>query len=282
MSGSCHPAKNQRGRSPTVKLHNIRPGLLCSRPGATGVRAHLLSAAVTTVAARRRHALVALLTLTAGATDAIGLLALGGAFTSVMTGNLVLLGTAAATTDAQLAGRTAAAICCYVLGCGLGARLVGTAVPEQPTWPGRVTRGVSVELAIFGCCAVGWEATGSGPDGQLQLLLLSANAVALGIQSSSVQRFGVSGLSTTYMTGTLTTLVVRLTSGHRVRDVADSLQLLAALVAGAVAAALLVTHVPLLVPGIQLAPLVLVLLGTHWVRVAEVVQVAPAPAVESA
>jgi uncharacterized membrane protein YoaK (UPF0700 family) len=213
------------------------------------------------VAARRRHALVILLTFNAGATDAIGLLALGGAFTSVMTGNLVLLGTAAASGDAQLAGRTLAAVGCFVLGCGLGARIAGTATPNQPVWPRQVTCGLAIELAMFGGYAAGWWATGSHPVGRIQLLLLSATAIGLGVQSSSVQRFGVSGLSTTYMTGTLTTLVVRLTSGHAIRDVADSMQLLGALVSGAIVAALLWAHAPVFLPVVQLASLAIVIIG---------------------
>jgi len=39
---------------------------------------------------RRRHALVVVLTFVTGSADATGFLALGGAFSSVMTGNMVL------------------------------------------------------------------------------------------------------------------------------------------------------------------------------------------------
>jgi uncharacterized membrane protein YoaK (UPF0700 family) len=215
-----------------------------------------------TRAAAHRHALVVLLTLNAGATDAVGFLALGGAFTSVMTGNLVLFGSAVARADGELVRHAAVAVGCYVAGCVVGARLAGTPEPEQPVWPARVSIALGVEAALFAGCAIGWEVTGSAPSGAVQLALLAGNAVALGIQSSSVQRFGVSGLSTTYMTGTLTTLVVRLTSGHRVRDVADALQLLAALVAGAALAALLVEHARAAVPLLQLVSLAAVLAGS--------------------
>lgn len=208
-----------------------------------------------------RHALVVVLTLNAGATDAIGFLALGGAFTSVMTGNLVLLGISLAEGDGELAGHTAVAIVCFIAGCVLGARVAGTPVAGQPVWPRAVTKALAIELVLFGGYAVGWWATGSHPQGAVQLVLLAVNAVALGMQSSSVQRFGVSGLSTTYMTGTLTTLVIRLTSGHRVRDVSDSLLTLSGLVAGAVAAALLAEHARPFVPMIQLVCLAVVLAG---------------------
>lgn len=215
---------------------------------------------------RLRHALVVALTVNAGATDAIGFLALGGAFTSVMTGNLVLFGISGAEGDGTLARHILVAIVCFVGGCVLGARLAGVVTDGQPVWPGAVTRAVSVEFAILAVYAAGWWAQKSDPHGQMQLALLGANAVALGIQSSSVQRFGVAGLSTTYMTGTLTTLIVRLTSGHRVRDVADSLQLLAGLIAGAVAAGTCVEQFPVLAPVLQLTFVAIVLVGSQLLR----------------
>lgn len=107
-------------------------------------------------------------------------------------------------------------------------------------------------------------ATGSRPDGGIALGLLAANAVALGIQSSTVQRFGVPGLSTTHLIGTLTTLVIRLTTGHRLRDLVHSLLLLGGLVGGAALAALLVRDTPVLAPLVQLVPLGAVLGTAGW------------------
>ena len=214
---------------------------------------------VPTRTTRIRHALVVVLTVNAGATDAIGFLALGGAFTSVMTGNLVLFGISAAEGDGTLARHIVTAVLCYIGGCVLGARLAGTAVAGQSVWPRPVTRALAVEFLIFLGYAIGWWATGSAPTGGVQLLLLAANAVALGVQGSSVQRFGVSGLSTTYMTGTLTSVIVRLTSGGRLRDVAESLQILGGLVVGAISAAALVDHLPVCAPLIQLVPVSAVL-----------------------
>lgn len=202
---------------------------------------------------RLRHGLVVALTFNAGATDAIGFLALGGAFTSVMTGNLVLFGISVADGDGGLAWHTATAIACFIFGCVIGARLAGPARAGDPVWPPSVTRALLVEFAVFTAYAMGWWALHGRPHGGAQLALLAVNAVGLGIQSSTVQRFGVAGLSTTYMTGTLTTLVSRLSSGHRVRDIKDSGQLLVALVAGA-SVSTLVNHIaPIIAPALQLA-----------------------------
>lgn len=212
---------------------------------------------------RLRHAFVVALTVNSGATDAFGFIALGGAFTSVMTGNMVLLGIAGAHADGTLAAHVGVAVVCFIAGCAMGARLAGTAQSGDPVWPAAVNRALGVELLLICGQAVGWWATGTRPSATVQLALLSANALALGIQSSTVQRFGVSGLSTTYMTGTLTTLVIRLTSGHRVRDVAGSLQILAGLVAGAVAAGLLVRCAAPATPLLQAACVVAVLIGAR-------------------
>jgi hypothetical protein len=111
-------------------------------------------------------------------------------------------------------------------------------------------------IAVF---AVGWWSCGGHPRGWQQLALLAVNAVALGVQSSSVQRFGVSGLSTTYLTGTLTTAVVRLASGHSPRQVLHSMQLLGGLIGGAALGALAVVDAPTLVPLVQIGSLTLVL-----------------------
>ena len=202
-----------------------------------------------------RHALVVVLTLNAGATDAIGFLALGGAFTSVMTGNLVLFGISVAHADGSLARHTVTAIVCFVAGCVVGARLAGVAQPGDRVWPGAITRALIIEFVVFLAYAIGWWVAGGHPAGTTQLGLLAVNAVGLGIQSSAVQRFGVSGLSTTYMTGTLTTLIVRLNSGHRLRDVADSGQILAALIGGAIASGVLNRYLPEWAPVLQLAAL---------------------------
>lgn len=82
-----------------------------------------------------------------------------------------------------------------------------------------MTGALFAELALTAGFAVGWWATSSNPDENWQLMLLGTNAIALGLQSSAVQRFGVSGLSTTYLTGTLTYTVIRLPSRQPIREV---------------------------------------------------------------
>jgi uncharacterized membrane protein YoaK (UPF0700 family) len=206
-----------------------------------------------------RNLLVACLALNAGATDAIGFVALGGAFTSVMTGNLVLFGLSAPQGNEALAARVGAAIVLFVAGCAVGASIAGAADKADGLWPAGVTRGLAVEAVIVVVNAALWWLNGGHPAGAIQLVMLGLNALALGIQSSSVQRFGVPGLSTTYLTGTLTSLVAHLTHRRPARKMALSALILVSFVVGAVASGLLIAHAPAIVPLVPLVSLGLVL-----------------------
>lgn len=193
-----------------------------------------------------------LLGVTSGATDAIGFLALGSAFTSVMTGNMVLFGIAAAHQNLRDLALVAVAIGSYITGAAVGARVCGTHEAGDSTWPPGVTRGLRVEFMLFLTFAVAWWFLGSQPPDHLFLPLLAVNAAALGIQSSAIQRFGVSGLSTTYLTGTLTSVTIRLVSGKGIRAVRHSVAILAGLIGGAAIGATFVRFAPVAVPLTQL------------------------------
>jgi uncharacterized membrane protein YoaK (UPF0700 family) len=210
---------------------------------------------------RLRDGAVVGLAMVSGATDAIGFLALGSAFTSVMTGNMVLVGIAFGTSDWSAIGVVGTAIATYVVGAGVGARLAGSPADGVGLWPVAITRALLVELALVATFAATWWSLGSDPPDGWYAPLLALNAMALGIQSSAIMRFGVSGLSTTYLTGTLTTLVVRLATGHRLHTAWQPARILAALIAGAATAAALVTHARPAAPALQLVLLVAVLLG---------------------
>jgi uncharacterized membrane protein YoaK (UPF0700 family) len=209
--------------------------------------------------ARRRHHLVLVLAVNSGATDALGVLALGGAFTSVMTGNMVLTGLGAATSDWALVVLAVTAIVCFSVGCAVGVRVAGTPAAEDTVWPRAICWALLVQLALTICFAFGWWLAQADPSEAAQLVMLAVNAACLGIQSSAVQRLGQPGLSTTYLTGTLTTLVVRLATGHRLTAVSSSLQILVALVGGAALGAALTVAVPMAAPLPQLVSLAVVL-----------------------
>lgn len=208
---------------------------------------------------RVRDRLAVLLAVNSGATDAIGFLALGGAFASVMTGNMVITGVGAATGDGSLIVLAVSAIVSFVVGCAVGARLAGLPQSGDPVWPAAVTRALAVQTALTVVLSIAWWVTGPERGETVRLILLGGHAVALGLQSSTVQRFGAGGLSTTYLTGTLTGLVVRLATGGGVRSVGRNAALLLGLIGGAALGAVLTAKAWALAPLTQLVPLVLVL-----------------------
>jgi len=161
-----------------------------------------------------------------------------------MTGNMVLLGLSAGHTGAALAINSGGAIISYVVGVLLGAHIACAAVPIDPVWPRQVTRALAAESVVLLIFLRVWEGTlvHRSPDAALGLLMIAA--AALGIQSSAIQRFGVSGLSSTYLTGTLTTLIGAVAARSPRHTLLPSAQVLTAMIAGAGVGALVVEHLP--------------------------------------
>jgi uncharacterized membrane protein YoaK (UPF0700 family) len=214
----------------------------------------------------RRHLALVLLAVNSGATDAIGIVSLGGAFTSVMTGNMVLLGLSATRGDASLTLRSGLALVMFMTGAFVGARIAGTPRGTDEAWPRTVIAALWVQLAGEAAFAGVWWGASGHPASAVQPVLLGISAVNLGIQSSAIMRFGVSGLSTTYLTGTLTALVATLARGEHPRNVIPSAQILCGLVGGAALAATLAAHAALAVPALQLIPVSYALVASMSTR----------------
>lgn len=208
---------------------------------------------------RRRHALVVVLTFLTGSADAVGFLALGGAFSSVMTGNMVLLGLSAGRGDTDLALTSGCAIASFITGVLAGARLAGSAQPDDPVWPRRVTRALVLELLVFVVFLVVWVVTLPSRSEQVDLGLLMLSAAALGVQSSAIQRFGVPGLSSTYLTGTLTSLIAGVAARSPWRSLRPKVHVLLALMSGAAVGALVAMHLSAWSPVLLIVPLVFVI-----------------------
>jgi uncharacterized membrane protein YoaK (UPF0700 family) len=218
-----------------------------------------------------------LLTIGTAGTDVISFIRLGSVFASVMTSNIVFLGLAAANQSATLAGHAAVSFAGYVIGVAGGSRMAhsghrnGDAAPGHggKPWSAWVTATVITEMAVFVVFIAGWEITGTKPSGAAQLFLLAVATVAMGMQSAVVVVLGIAGVSTTYMTGTLTTLIDTIARPDP-REGADARRVLVllALVAGAGLSGLMLATVPSAVPVIPLAMLIgVVLIGTGLVRV---------------
>jgi len=212
---------------------------------------------------RVRNIAAMVLAAASGATDAIGYLTMGHVFTSAMTGNLVLLGISIAHRDGQRVGRVALSLFCFMAGAALGARMVRSPKPDDPVWPSAITRALAVEALVFVVYATCWWTIGVNHSVYAKAALLGLGAIALGIQSASMQRFGP-GLNTTFLSGSLTTLVSWVATGRRLRDIPHHLMVLVGLIFGAISGALLVLHAPMFAPAIQLVALTAALCAAGW------------------
>jgi uncharacterized membrane protein YoaK (UPF0700 family) len=151
-----------------------------------------------------RDLLLLLLSLAAGCVDALAFLHTG-TFPANMTGNSVVLGLALARANFAGAELPALALLGFCLGAAASARL--TLVTGR-AWSGRVT----LSLALAAVLLLG-AAAAIGLGGHFTVVLTLA-AVAMGLQSAAVQRLGVAGVSTVFVTGTLTTAIVQLVDGR--------------------------------------------------------------------
>ncbi|HYN16279.1 MAG TPA: YoaK family protein [Terriglobales bacterium] len=148
--------------------------------------------------------MVVVLTWAASAVDAISYLGLGHVFTANMTGNAVLLGLAIGQGQGLAALRSIIALAGFVLGVALGAIILEKG-PHHTDWPVAVTRAVLVEGIILGTFTVTWHL--GLREGAILYALITLSAVAMGIQSAAIRHLKVPGIATTYITGTLTSMV---------------------------------------------------------------------------
>jgi uncharacterized membrane protein YoaK (UPF0700 family) len=130
--------------------------------------------------------------------DALSYLALGRVFTANMTGNTVLFGLSLVTGDAGGAGRAALALGGFLAGGALGAWIAYQG-PRDEGWPRGVTIALIVECVFLAALA--------NDRTELLGLRVMFASVAMGIQSAAARRLDILGVTTTFITGTLTSLV---------------------------------------------------------------------------
>jgi uncharacterized membrane protein YoaK (UPF0700 family) len=130
-----------------------------------------------------------------------------------MTGNLVLLGVAIG--QGQLAGsvRSVIAFAAFVLGVLVGVRVTARTEPTA-VWPRSATLALVGELGLLLALLAGWEITGDRPGAVALDILIALSAGAMGMQTAAARRLGVVGVTTTFVTGTLTSLLVGLAAAR--------------------------------------------------------------------
>jgi uncharacterized membrane protein YoaK (UPF0700 family) len=196
--------------------------------------------------------LAVLLAFVSGATDITSFARLGGVFASVMTGNLVLLGLAVARSSGELAAHSGITFVGYISGVALASRIAAQSSKSEELWPPVVTKILMIEFAAFVGFTIGWGVAGGRPSNPWQLGLLVLASFAMGLQSGAVRKVGVP-LSTTYLTGTITSTVASLVSqGQPRKGVRLNVAVIVAAAAGAASAGGLLITSSAWVPAILL------------------------------
>ncbi|MEU6347919.1 YoaK family protein [Streptomyces sp. NPDC047072] len=173
------------------------------------------------------------LTVVSGLIDAVSYLGLEHVFTANMTGNVVVLGFAAAGAPGFSVAHTLTSLGSFVVGAAAGGRIaVRLSGGSRRTWA-RTT--LAAEAVLLGAAAV---VAFAAPDATATAYaLIAVTAFAMGLRNATVRRLGVPDLTTTVLTMTLTGLAAD--SGTRpLRRTAA----VAAMVAGAGGGAWLVLH----------------------------------------
>jgi uncharacterized membrane protein YoaK (UPF0700 family) len=159
---------------------------------------------------------LAALSFASGCTDILSYRQLGQVFTSAMTGNIALLGLDLGQGNLPATSRNMAAFAGFLTGLLLGAALL-RGQRGTPGWSRAMTRALLAEEVLLAAFAALWyEGRGPSSDGLLYGLI-ALSAIAMGVQSIVAHRAGVTGITTTYFTGTLTQIVVGATGGNTAR-----------------------------------------------------------------
>ena len=183
---------------------------------------------------------LAALTVVSGFVDAVSFLGLGHVFTANMTGNVVLIGFAAAGAPGFSMAASLCALGFFLVGAVLGGRVM-----QKVTSPRHLllvamvieagcTSAATVVAGIVTAIGSGWP----------RFTVIALLAVAMGLRNAAVRHIGVPDMSTTVLTTTLTGLASgsRLAKGTNPHARLGSTSVVSMFL-GALAGALLVLHV---------------------------------------
>ena len=197
------------------------------------------------------------LTVVSGLIDAVSYLGLEHVFTANMTGNVVVLGFAAAGAPGFSVAHTLTSLGSFVVGAAAGGRgAVRLGGGSRRTWV-RLT--LAAEAVLLGITAVvAFAAPGATATAYT---LIAVTAFAMGLRNATVRKLGVPDLTTTVLTMTLTGLAAdsRAAGGGPGTRSPRRTASVIAMVAGATLGAWLVLHHGLGIPLAISAGLVAVL-----------------------
>jgi uncharacterized membrane protein YoaK (UPF0700 family) len=171
---------------------------------------------------RTVHVGLLLLSFGSGAADAFAFLALGGIFTANMTGNLILSGMFSRPEFLHTFIGSVTAILAFAAFLYLGFRLTSAQAPvagspRATTWTHLLIGSIVLQTLVVVIWVCGWATAPS-----VQILAVAVASAALALQTVAARRLSDrSGVTTTYVTGTLTStmqsLAERSSSGQFIR-----------------------------------------------------------------
>jgi uncharacterized membrane protein YoaK (UPF0700 family) len=142
------------------------------------------------------------LTLVSGVVDAASYLGLGHVFTANMTGNVVLLGFAAAGAPGFSMAASIASLGAFLVGAICAGRLVRRILGRRTL----LLSALAIESGLMcGASVVAWTAA-SVSSGWARYVLIVMLAFGMGVRNSMIRRLAVPDVTTTVLTMTLTGL----------------------------------------------------------------------------
>jgi uncharacterized membrane protein YoaK (UPF0700 family) len=174
------------------------------------------------------------LTVLSGLVDAVCYLGLGHVFTANMTGNVVLLGFAAAGAPGFSVTASLTSLAVFLIGAVFGGRIT-----KHVSRRSRVlTTAIALEATFVGAAAILALVASSVSTGWARYTIIAVLAFAMGIRNSVIRRLAVPDMTTTVLTMTLTGLAADSTlaggkNPHAGRRVAAVLAMLIGALVGA-------------------------------------------------
>jgi uncharacterized membrane protein YoaK (UPF0700 family) len=204
------------------------------------------------------------LTVVSGLVDAVSYLGLGHVFTANMTGNVVLLGFAAAGAPGFSIAASLASLGSFLLGAVAAGR-VTLRVTSRRQWLliAMATEGLFAGVAaIVSAVHSGAVASGSG-----RYTIIAVLAFAMGVRNATIRRLAIADITTTVLTMTLTGLAADSTlAGGSNPKVARRTSAVVAMFIGAISGAALYLHCGVTWPLGVVAVLVLITTVVFAVR----------------
>jgi uncharacterized membrane protein YoaK (UPF0700 family) len=145
---------------------------------------------------------LAALTVVSGFVDAVSFLGLGHVFTANMTGNVILLGFAAAGAPGFSMGPSLCALAAFVVGAIAGGQLARRVQPLRNL----LLVAMVIEAACSATAAIIAGLVPAVGSGWPRYAIIALLAVAVGQRNAAVRRVGVPDMSTTVLTTALTGL----------------------------------------------------------------------------